>query len=127
MSGREDAFLVSVVNLAHTLGWLASHTNLSARKVGGRWVSNITGDRGFPDLALVHPTRGRLIFAELKLDLGPRGGADDVSLSADQERWRWAIEAVAGRSYAGRSGRAPVLYFLWRPAMLDAIAEELAR
>lgn len=116
---REDQFLKAVVNLAQTLGWMASHHDKSARKVGERWISNHVGDKGFPDLVLIRPPR--LIMAELKTGTrytdsttGKRGGA--YGLTPDQKRWMGALNECPG-----------VEAFTWTPGQLDEIAAVLAR
>ena len=59
----EKHFQQKVITVAHYYGWLVQHTR--AVNSEGRWMTPISGDAGFVDLTLVHPTRG-LIFAELK-------------------------------------------------------------
>jgi hypothetical protein len=63
---------------------------------------------GFPDLVLLHPATGRLLFAELKADKG--------KVSDTQQRW---IDALT-------DGGHDVV--VWRPEHLDsgAIARRLA-
>ena len=63
----EKHFQQKVITVAHYYGWLVQHTR--AVNSDGRWMTPISGDAGFVDLVLVHPTRG-LIFAELKSDRG---------------------------------------------------------
>lgn len=72
-----------VIALARKQGWTVFHVGDSRRQVkGGRMV----GDRqiaGFPDLTLVHPSRG-FVFAELKSDKGKLtdGQVDTLDLMA---------------------------------------------
>lgn len=135
----EDTFLVAVVNLAHTLGWLCSHHKQSVQLIRdkkGKVVdrrTNLVGDAGLPDLVLVHPVRGRLMFRELKGDLGPRGGGDGVSLRPEQVAWSMALDAVTARLRAydrpdARANAAPIVSSgIWRPSMIESIAEDLGR
>ncbi len=52
---KESELQSKVVALAHELGFLAFHTHDSRRSMPG-----------WPDLALVHPVRPRLLYRELK-------------------------------------------------------------
>jgi hypothetical protein len=74
----------SVLDLAGRLGWMAYHT-FDARR----------STRGFPDLVLVHPRTGGLIFAELK----------DTHRQPTDEQRRWL--AALGKRHTA---------VLWRPA-----------
>lgn len=114
----EDRFLQAVVNLAHLRGWLAVHHRTSARKVGGRWISNIRGDRGSPDVLLARAPR--VILAELKLGTRMRDDAGHLpggtyGLTADQVRWRDALLGCPGVTYA-----------VWTPDDMETIAAVLA-
>lgn len=64
----EKEFQEQVVTLAQALRWRYYHTHRSDRSPAG-----------FPDLVLVHPARGRLLFRELKSEKG--------SASAAQREW----------------------------------------
>ncbi len=79
----EKQFQAMVERLAKLLGWEAYHTHDSRRS-----------QPGFPDLVLVHPTRG-VLFAELKADAG--------KVRPNQERW------IALLTQAGADAR------VWRP------------
>ena len=75
----ERQFQTTVMQLARLNGWCFYHTHNSRHS-----------QAGFPDLCLV---RGpRLIFAELKTDTG--------KLTADQEAWLIALDAVPGLEVA---------------------------
>lgn len=64
------------------------------------------GDKGLPDLILVHPVTGAVIFAELKT---PRG-----VVSPDQRRWLDAL------------GKSPNRTVVWRvPDDMDEIERTL--
>lgn len=144
MSGLEDEFLVNVVRLAKTTGWLVSHHKQSVQlirdknmKVVGR-RSNLVGDKGLPDLVLIHADRARVMFRELKRNLGPKGGGDDVSLTPEQVMWGAAIDRIesrlhvafnppAGFTHAAAGGVPIVSFGIWRPSMLeDIIVRELS-
>ena len=86
-----------VIQLARALGWRHFHDNDSRRNAAG-----------FPDLVLVHRTRG-LIFAELKTERG--------RLRTEQTAWLSDLTATGHRAY------------IWRPSDLVAgrIANELQK
>lgn len=71
----EDALLAQVRRLATDLGWMTYHTHDSRRS-----------ESGFPDLVLVHPRQGRILFRELKRMTG--------RVSADQKTFLDALQAV---------------------------------
>ncbi len=93
----EKDFQQTILDAARALGWYAYHTHDSRRST----------EPGFPDLVLIHPPTGRLIFAELKTERG--------RLSTAQQRWLAALS----RADAPRSR-------VWRPSQLDEILEHLA-
>jgi hypothetical protein len=72
----------AVIDLAGRLGWLSYHTHDSRRSTAG-----------FPDLVLVHPTSGALIFAELKSATG--------RVTPEQDQWLRAL-ALRGAAYVWR-------------------------
>lgn len=53
-----------LVEAAKRGGWLC-HAERAAMRQSGKWSTPITGDAGFPDLVLSHPTRGT-VYWELK-------------------------------------------------------------
>ena len=82
-SGRSPAeterdFQRSVMELAELSGWETFHCRTSMQQ--GRYLTATTGTmaKGWPDLLLIHRSRQKLIFAELKSDKG--------SLRPDQSR-----------------------------------------
>lgn len=87
----------AVVKLARMLGYLVYHTHDSRHSA-----------KGFPDLTMVHPRSGALLFAELKSSTG--------KVTPAQDEW---LRALAVRGVA----------FLWRPAHLadGSIARSLTR
>ena len=78
----------NVIEMAERLGLLVYHTHDSRRS-----------QPGFPDLVIAGK-RG-IVYAELKRQRG--------KLTDEQQAWRQAIEATAGRSWTGHE------YHLWRP------------
>ena len=102
----ETEFMRQVLELAAMLGWSAAHFRPALTSRG--WRTPVQGNlgAGFPDLVLASPTRGRLLFVELKSDVG--------KLSADQAAVLAALEA------AGAQCR------VWRPRDFDDIAADLA-
>ena len=93
LSITEAEFAGQIKQLAATFGYSYHHT----------WIS-IRSPAGFPDCTLAKP--GRLIFAELKSEIG--------KVSAKQQEWLDALTAT---------GKAEV--YLWRPSQFDEIAEIL--
>ena len=93
----EKQFQKAVIDLAKWTGWLAYHTYDSRRS-----------EPGFPDLVLVHPTRG-VLFRELKTMKG--------RVSAHQRKWLDKL-ALAGADVA-----------VWRPNQLvtNEIRDELTK
>lgn len=89
----EKAFMAMVLKLARLCGWEVYHTHNSRRS-----------EAGFPDLCLVHPRRGLVLFRELKTDKGKLTPAqcrwiDGLSdAGANVDVWRpqdwWAIEKL---------------------------------
>ncbi len=136
----ETAWRNTVVDLAGTLGWRVYYVENSTREIdtktrGRVRVRNVNARGvGFPDLVLVR--RGRLIFAELKLNLGPHGGGEKrhVNPTPAQNEWlddlRTVENAIADRFVRRLAADAdaecePVEVFVWRPSMYDAIVQEL--
>jgi hypothetical protein len=101
----ETEFLRQVLELAAMLGWSAAHFRPALTARG--WRTPVQGNlgAGFPDLVLASPTRGRLLFVELKSDVG--------RVSADQAAVLAALEAAGARCY------------VWRPRDFDRITEIL--
>ena len=110
---QERDFLKQVVQLAQMYGWLATSVNKSARQVHGRWISNLTGNAGEPDLRMVRPPR--YICAELKVGSRERNAKGHIAggtygLTAEQKRWHEALEKCPG-----------VEVYTWTPGQLDEI------
>ncbi len=80
----EAELQTNVREIARLGGWLVYHTNDSRRS-----------DKGFPDLVMVHPLSGRIVYVELKSEKG--------RIRPEQRQW---IDALS------RSGRD---VYVWRP------------
>ena len=95
----------AVLDLAALFGWKVAHFR-PARTAHG-WRTPVSADgAGWPDLVLVHPDRGLVLFRELKADRG--------RLTLEQQAWQQWLTA-AGQDFA-----------VWRPEDLDEIAETLS-
>jgi hypothetical protein len=99
---REGELVNRIRAMALQHGWLLYHPppNIPTRDGRVREVG-----AGFPDLTLIHPVSGRLIFAELKSDSG--------RLTEPQERWLAALRLTEA------------IVEVWRPADLQRIREIL--
>ena len=89
----EAALQAKIIDLAKRLGWLVYHTHNSKRS-----------EPGFPDLVLVHPTRG-VLWRELK--------RHTTKPTADQRKWLERLK-LAGEDVG-----------IWRP--MDWIDGTVAR
>jgi hypothetical protein len=77
-----------VIDLARILGWRSLVIRPARTKHG--WVTPVAGDgKGWPDLTLLRSRDGRLVFAELKREVGG-------IVSNDQAAWLAAMAAIAG-------------------------------
>lgn len=88
-----------VMDTARAAGWLVVHFRPAMTR-GGRWVTPMTGDAGFPDLVLAKD--GRVLLAELKRDSEKPTPAQNAWLAA-----------------AGGHGR------LWQPRHWEAVLIDL--
>ena len=109
----EKAFQKQVLGLASLLGWHTLHISIGAkmsgdRKTVARYITPVQGSlgKGWPDLVLVHERTGRLIFAELKSEVG--------KLSPEQVDVLDILRQTALEVY------------VWRPRDIDEIARILA-
>lgn len=80
----EAGFLRAVIRLARLHGWRCYHQRPAWTRKGARTA--LQGDKGFPDLVLVHRKAGRLIVAELKV------GRNDPT--PEQEDWLTDLKAA---------------------------------
>lgn len=100
---REKEFQREVLTLAKDHGWTHRyHTYFSDRS-----------ERGFPDLVLVRPERGQIVFAELKTMKG--------KLTPAQEDWFRALCSVRSLPH--------IAAYIWRPCCWNSgeIQEALSR
>lgn len=93
-----------LLDAARAYGWLAYHAR-PGQTSKGRWLTPMQGDPGYPDLTLVHPLAGRILFAELK--------ARYRTPSPEQQLWLDALAEAGAEVYT------------WRPADLDDALEVL--
>lgn len=92
----EKDFQNAVIALARTCGYRVAHFRPAMGR-GGRWSTPMQGDPGFPDLVLAG--RGRVLFIELKRNLG----ASSFRLTPAQIEWGNAL------------GRGGADWRVWRP------------
>lgn len=108
----ERDFQRSVMALAELSGWETLHVRTSMQ--GGRFLTATTGTmaRGWPDLVLIHRSRQRLLFIELKSDRG--------RLTPDQSRVLsvlWSLVEGPAREWAE--------VHVWKPSDWPAIEAAL--
>lgn len=109
--GSENEFRARVMKLAKDHGWLRMHP-LRAQlppERGGGWTTNTAGEKGYPDLTLVHPRYGRVVFLELKSDSGRADPLQLVWIAALQRCTGVEAYVVAPRDWS------EVQYLLSRP------------
>lgn len=97
----EKYFQDQVMELAERLGWLVYHVFDSRRS-----------QAGFPDLVLLHPGTGRVLFRELKTQTGKTRKMQDVWLAGlrlgglDAKVWRpedWVSGEIQKTLMEGRT------------------------
>jgi len=104
----EEALQRGILELASWLGWHAVHWRpLQNRR--GRWQVPFEGSlgRGWPDLTLVQPVWRRLVFAEVKRQLG--------IVSPEQIRVLELLGELAGDEPA-IGGPPLIAVAIWRPS-----------
>lgn len=96
-----------VKDLADLYGWQRYHqvTGVFCPTCRKPTYSKVAGMPGFPDMVMAH-SNGRLIFAELKSQIG--------TLRPGQPEWLLLLNRGQGREV-----------YLWRPSDMDAIAQIL--
>lgn len=97
---KEADYQRTIVAAAQLAGWLV-HAERPAQTSHGRWLTNVQGRPGFPDLTLVHPARKLMLFVELKRK--PNKPTDDQLAWLDGLR-RCGVQSA----------------LLWVPDQLDA-------
>ena len=90
----EAEFQTAIMDMAAWFGWRRFHPR-TVQILKGAHLTPYKGEGGFPDLVLVHRSKG-IIFAELKAQKG--------RMSSSQELWRADLEAAGAE------------YHLWRPS-----------
>lgn len=100
-SVSERNWQAMVIKLAENRGWKHYHAP-DNKPVNGR-IQKIVA--GFPDLVMVKGNR--LIFAELKRELG--------KVSPEQESWLYALKIAGAECY------------IWRPSDLKQVVEILEK
>ena len=101
-SASEAVFMSQVLQIADMNGWKVQHVQ-PMKSSRGNWMTG--GSPGYPDLTMAHPTKG-FLMAELK--------TMDGRLSVSQVLWANYL-------------KPHVEYYVWRPNMLELIAERLGR
>lgn len=104
-----------VMDLARDFGWLRMHP-LRAQLPpdrGSAWTTNAMGEKGYPDVTLVHPLWGRVVVLELK---GPRG-----QTSPEQRRWMRAWQTAAA------AAPGTIAAYVVKPADWPAVQRLLTR
>ena len=93
-----------VVDLAHWHGWKVAHFRPARTQHGWRTAGQYDA-KGWPDLVLVNPERGGVLFREVKSDTG--------RLDDDQALWRnWLVSAGAD-------------WGIWQPRDRDTVVAEI--
>jgi hypothetical protein len=109
----ETAFADQVMDLARLLGWRSLHIRPARTKHG--WVTPVAGDgKGWPDLTLVRARDRRLVFAELKREIGGE-------ISPEQSIWLTtlgALDVKLGRTPQPFEIPPRVEVHVWRPSDL---------
>ena len=106
----EKQFQQQVIDLAHAFGWRVAHFRSVrvARRDGSIYhATPVQADgEGFTDLVLAHKEKRRVIFAELKADVG--------RLSPNQVLWGEILDACPGE------------YYVWKPVDFEDIQRILS-
>lgn len=106
----EEAFQKCIVTQAQSYGWIVFLSPDKYKKVAiatGTFHRARTGDKGFPDLVLLHEQTGKILYREVKTNKG--------TLEPDQKRWRDAL-LRGGHDWG-----------LWRPRNYPDIKAELTQ
>lgn len=130
----EEQFARQVIELATVYGWRVFRVENSTREITRRSgarvrVRNINATGvGYPDLTLVRAKDRRLLFVELKRDLGPRGGGIHSHVQPTDEQLAWMADlraAATRRDQCGRADHAAFDVHLWRPSDFARVEEWL--
>lgn len=93
---QEKHFLQQILDLAALSGWLCYHVSDSHRATY----------RGFPDLVLLHPSKHRLLFVELKVGKN--------TTTPEQKEWLHLLALIPG-----------VEVYIWTPGQWPDIERAL--
>ena len=100
----ENNWMGWIVDLAHWHGYKVAHFR-PARTAHGWRTAGQYDAKGFPDLVMINPEQGRVLFREIKSDGG--------RLDDDQALWRnWLVSAGAD-------------WGLWQPKDRDDVVATL--
>jgi hypothetical protein len=106
---NETDFQQQVIDAAHLLGWRCAHfRGVRVQRKDGtiHYQTPVQADgEGFPDLVLVNPSLRRVLYVELKSDIG--------KMSPAQVAWQILLE------------RAGQEFYLWKPRDWDKLIEIL--
>lgn len=84
----ERELQAAIIDLAHSFGWFVAAFR-PAQTQRGNWVTPVQGDgAGWPDLVLVHPGEGTILYRELKVGKG--------KLDPRQEVWQGRLFNAGG-------------------------------
>lgn len=100
----EKNFQKVVVEMAQRMGWIVAHFGVAYTPSGHALTPTRYDAEGFPDLVLVHQTRG-VLFRELKSQRG--------LIRAAQEVWIRTLQAAGANAD------------IWRPSDIQRIDREL--
>jgi hypothetical protein len=120
----ESQFQRQVTELAELYGWEWMHPRAGRTMDSWRTPMSGTMAQGWPDLVLVHPAQRRILFVELKTDMG--------KLTSHQERVMDVLREVETFPHqkwvgTGRSGETEVTFYVWRPINWPLIEATLKR
>lgn len=115
MKGPEYELQSQIAQLAHMLGWETVAFRPALTKRGYRTPGTGSMAKGWPDMTLVRARDRRLVFAELKSNIG--------KLSADQER---VLAVLRELSYGPQSADGSAIdVYVWAPRDWPQIEEAL--
>ena len=120
----EAQFMRQVTDLAMKCGWHWIHVRPAAqmnrtKTMINRYTTPTTGTlgKGWPDLVLINARQHRLIFAELKREVGETSPEQDVVLDILRNALDWRRIGVAPSVDV-----AAVEVYVWRPSDIEHIS-----
>jgi hypothetical protein len=100
----EKEWQAQVIDAAHLFGWKIAHFRPAKTERG--WRTPVQADgKGFPDLVLLHPAKGKMLVRELKAEKG--------RMRPEQTAWLEWFAACGVDSD------------IWRPSDFDRMMVEL--